>query len=151
HARHSATVTSDRAYKRLPDLQRIEAKIAVSNPHRLSHLESDFFVTRFRRGRMRERSVLLASVTFVFFVIAGLAAKPTHAAATDDCLSRPNSPAPQGQHWYYRIDHANNRQCWRLGREGLRVQKSESKAEAVPAPVARPAVPPQAQRPETSG
>ena len=32
------------AYKRLPDLQRIEAKIAVSNPHRLSHLESDFFV-----------------------------------------------------------------------------------------------------------
>ena len=100
---------------------------------------------------MRERSVLLASVTFVFFVIAGLAAKPTHAAATDDCLSRPNSPAPQGHHWYYRIDHANNRQCWRLGPEGLRVQKSESKIEAVPAPVARPAAPPQAQRPETTG
>ena len=67
---------------------------------------------------MRERSAMLASVTFAFVLIAGLVLQSTLSADAEDCIAKPNAPAPQGEHWYYRIDHANNRQCWRLGPEG---------------------------------
>lgn len=102
---------------------------------------------------MRERSLLLASVTIAVVAIANLTAQQVHAAAGDDCITKPNSPAPHGLHWYYRIDHANNRQCWRLGPEGIRVQKSTPpiEKEAAPAPVARPVEPARAQRSETTG
>jgi hypothetical protein len=41
--------------------------------------------------------------------------------ASDDCVTRPGSTAPQGSHWYYRYDRANARQCWYLGPEGTKV------------------------------
>lgn len=102
---------------------------------------------------MRERSTVLASATFGFVAIASLSVQSTHAVAADECLTKPNSPAPQGQHWYYRLDHAANRQCWRLGPEGLRVQKSAPQAEkeSAPAAVAQPAAPVRSQRLETTG
>ena len=31
-----------------------------------------------------------------------------------DCLAEPNRDAPPGQHWYYHLDHANDRKCWYL-------------------------------------
>ena len=34
--------------------------------------------------------------------------------AADDCLAGPKDQAPQGGHWYYRIEHATNRHCWYL-------------------------------------
>ncbi len=51
---------------------------------------------------------------------AALAILPRSAAAApDECLLKPNGPAPQGQHWYYRVDHTKNkRQCWYLRAEG---------------------------------
>jgi hypothetical protein len=80
---------------------------------------------------MPGRRAILPSAMFALVVIAALSAqaiRTTHAA--DECLAKPNGPAPQGQHWYYRIDHANNnRQCWRLGPEGLPVQKAAPPAE----------------------
>jgi len=102
---------------------------------------------------MRERCAMLASVTFGFVAIASLSVQSTHAMAADECLTKPNSPAPQGEHWYYRIDHANNRQCWRLGPEGLRVQKSAPHTEKRAAPIvaAQPAAPAPAQRLESTG
>ena len=102
---------------------------------------------------MRERSTVLASATFGFVAIASLSVQSTHAVAADECLTKPNSPAPQGEHWYYRLDHAANRQCWRLGPEGLRVQKSAPQAEkeSAPAAVAQPAAPVRSQRLETTG
>jgi hypothetical protein len=33
-------------------------------------------------------------------------------ASADDCLAVPNFPAPQGSHWYYRLDWATQRKCW---------------------------------------
>jgi hypothetical protein len=92
---------------------------------------------------MRKRRTLLASVTFTFVFAVGLITT-TFVARAEECLSKPNSPAPQGEHWYYRIDHANNRQCWRLGPEGVRVQKIVPQAsEKRPAPeaAAQPAQP----------
>ena len=63
---------------------------------------------------------------FVSVVVAGvLAGIPlatiSHGAtpAADDCLSGPKDPAPNGSHWYYRIDHATKRHCWYLKGEKL--------------------------------
>jgi hypothetical protein len=38
----------------------------------------------------------------------------TVSAAPDDCLPGPKGTAPQGQHWYYRLDRGTKRQCWYL-------------------------------------
>ena len=91
-------------------------------------------------------------VTFVLLV--GAFAQSTHdVRAAEECLSKPNSPAPQGQHWYYQINHANGRQCWRLGPEGLRVQKSAPPSEKRSALEAesRSDAPVRGQRPVTTG
>jgi len=102
---------------------------------------------------MRERSAMLASVTFAFVLIAGLVLQSTLSADAEDCIAKPNAPAPQGEHWYYRIDHTNNRQCWRLGPEGLRVQKSapQIEKEIAPAAAVQPPEPARARRSETTG
>lgn len=47
-------------------------------------------------------------------LVASMAAPQASHAAPDACLSAPNGAAPKGQHWYYRLDHANNRKCWYL-------------------------------------
>lgn len=39
-------------------------------------------------------------------------------AAASDCLASPKSTAPQGQHWYYRLERSTKRQCWYLRAEG---------------------------------
>jgi hypothetical protein len=46
--------------------------------------------------------------------------------AGNDCVAKPNSAAPQGSHWYYRVDRTANRRCWFLGPEGLKVRQGES-------------------------
>jgi hypothetical protein len=40
------------------------------------------------------------------------------AGATEACLSGPKGAAPNGSHWYYRIDHATKRNCWYVRAEG---------------------------------
>jgi hypothetical protein len=40
------------------------------------------------------------------------------ANAAADCLASPKGVAPQGQHWYYRLDRATKRQCWYLRAAG---------------------------------
>jgi hypothetical protein len=42
-------------------------------------------------------------------------------AKGDECRSKPDSSAPAGLHWYYRVDRANNRHCWYLHEQGMRV------------------------------
>jgi hypothetical protein len=39
---------------------------------------------------------------------------PGTVAYADDCLAAPNSTAPQGSHWCYRIDRAKKLKCWYL-------------------------------------
>lgn len=66
-------------------------------------------------------------------IIAGapLAAVSQNAPATSsaaspaaDCLASPKGAAPQGQHWYYRLERATKRQCWYLRAEGGKVTQS---------------------------
>lgn len=75
---------------------------------------------------MRGTRTVLASGFFALVLITGSSAP----SAADDCLANPNGPTPQGQRWYYRIDHANNgRQCWYLRAEIGRVQKTSRQTE----------------------
>jgi hypothetical protein len=39
---------------------------------------------------------------------------PTGTARAEDCLASPNSPAPKGNWWYYRLDSPTQRKCWYL-------------------------------------
>jgi hypothetical protein len=47
-------------------------------------------------------------------------------SAGNDCVAKPNFAAPEGSHWYYRVDRTANRRCWFLGPEGLKVRRAES-------------------------
>jgi hypothetical protein len=50
---------------------------------------------------------------FAALIISGVGIiVPVKTAHADDCLAAPNSPAPQGDHWYFRIDWATKRKCW---------------------------------------
>ena len=49
------------------------------------------------------------------FLISGLGfSVPAKTARGADCVTAPNSSAPQNSHWYYRTDRAKQRKCWYL-------------------------------------
>ena len=123
-------------------------------PIRATHFVSDRVLdATSRRAGMPDCKSTPVLVYITFVLLAGVFAQSTRdVGAAEECLSKPNSPAPQGQHWYYRVDHANGRQCWRLGPEGLRVQKSAPPSEKRAAPEAsRSDAPVRVQRPVTAG
>ena len=67
----------------------------------------------------------------------------TTANAAADCLASPKGAAPQGQHWFYRLERATKRQCWYLRAEGAKAtQSAQATADA---PDAAPAAPPSVQ------
>lgn len=63
---------------------------------------------------MKNRAVkfLLPLLAAVASACAFISMPSTGALAAGECLAGPKGAAPQGSHWYYRIDHANNRNCW---------------------------------------
>jgi hypothetical protein len=68
----------------------------------------------------------------VAFLGSGLSVcVPVDTAGADDCVPAPNSPAPQGSHWYYHLDRANQRKCWYLRAPG---QPAQQAAPATSAP-----------------
>lgn len=66
------------------------------------------------------RTAKFVSAVFASALAGALLTPISHntARAADDCLSGPGAEAPQGSHWYYRIDRATRRQCWYLREEG---------------------------------
>jgi hypothetical protein len=58
------------------------------------------------------------------------------ARAADDCLAAPSAAAPQGSHWYYRIDRPQARHCWYLGPQGQQIRHAAGDAQ----PTAKSAV-----------
>lgn len=77
---------------------------------------------------MTNRAAKLLSAAIIGGLAAVvLAAVPNGAArAADDCLTAPKSPAPQGAHWYYRIDRATKRHCWYVRDESKGSQQASS-------------------------
>jgi hypothetical protein len=64
---------------------------------------------------------------------------PVDAAHADDCLAAPNSPSPQGRHWYHRLDWETQRKCWYLRAPGHHSVSAPSRstpaADSAPRPV----------------
>lgn len=74
------------------------------------------------------------------------------ARAEDDCIAKPNAPAPAGQHWWYRTDRATKRKCWFLGPQdkeaaALKADRREQAAANADEPEAQPAPPQEAPAP----
>lgn len=70
------------------------------------------------------------------------------ANAAADCLASPKGVAPQGQHWYYRLDRATKRQCWYLRAAGDKNSpKATQTAQAENDTPAAETSPPQQQNP----
>lgn len=90
---------------------------------------------------MSNRTAKLASAIFASLLAGASLATLSLGAArgADDCLAAPKDETPEGSHWYYRIDHANNnRHCWYLRGEG---DKAVQIAPPVAASPARPIAP----------
>jgi hypothetical protein len=87
---------------------------------------------------MSRRAARIASAIFVNI----LASLPLvmmargETATAENCLANPKNETPAGSHWYYRVDHANKRNCWYLRSEGG-VAQAVPQTEA-PAPAAKP-------------
>lgn len=58
------------------------------------------------------------------------AASTTNAAS--DCLASPKGIAPQGQHWFYRLERSTKRQCWYLRAEGGKAATTAQTAGSTP-------------------
>ena len=68
-----------------------------------------------RRLTLAVPVILAASVVAISF-------SSTTGDAADECLSGPKGTAPQGSHWYYRVERSTGRHCWYLGAEGQKVR-----------------------------
>jgi hypothetical protein len=75
-------------------------------------------------------SRLTGSIPFIATVlIAALSVgTPTSTARAKDCLAAPNSPAPEGSWWYYRLDWPTQRKCWYLRALGKPAQQTSERA-----------------------
>jgi hypothetical protein len=74
-------------------------------------------------------------------LVAATYAPADAAPAADTCLAGPNGTAPEGRHWYYRVDRAKHRNCWYLGALGTKVRRVATTRTRTSAP-AQPDAPP---------
>jgi hypothetical protein len=51
----------------------------------------------------------------ILALLVAATAGADRAARGEECLAGPNAQAPQGSHWFYRVDRAAHRKCWYLG------------------------------------
>lgn len=70
---------------------------------------------------MSKRLTLAMPVILAASVVA-ISFSASTGDAADECLSAPKGTAPQGSHWYYRVDRSTGRHCWYLGAEGQKVR-----------------------------
>jgi hypothetical protein len=93
---------------------------------------------------MPNRTAKFASALIAGVLASAALATVSHGAtpAADNCLSSPKDGAPQGSHWYYRIEHPSNRHCWYLrGAHDAATQSAAPTASADPPASANPAPP----------
>jgi hypothetical protein len=96
--------------------------------------------------------ILIAAVSLTgrssFAQLAAQGAAPAAAkGGTDECLAKPGATAPQGSHWYYRINRADGRHCWYLGTEGAKVRARAREAEQQARAPSPKLIPPAAESP----
>jgi hypothetical protein len=85
---------------------------------------------------MSKRTAKFVSALFAG-ILAGANLAPVtgiHAQAADNCLSAPKGATPAGGHWYYRVDHANKRNCWYLRDESDKSARATTQEASSSAP-----------------
>ena len=77
--------------------------------------------------------MFFVSALLIMPLASTLATAQTRVAqpAADECKAKPDSSAPAGSHWYYRVNRTDQRQCWYLGAEGGKV-RSQAREDAAP-------------------
>ena len=81
---------------------------------------------------------LVGSIAFVVtLLVSGIDVGMPDTARADDCLIAPNSPAPQGTHWYYHVDRADQRKCWYVRASSQPAQQAAAQATSEAAPAAQ--------------
>jgi hypothetical protein len=65
---------------------------------------------------MSSRAARIASAVFATILTGApfTAILQVAADAAENCRTEPGDQTPEGKHWYYRIEHPSNRQCWYL-------------------------------------
>jgi hypothetical protein len=115
----------------LPNLQLIAAKYPRDRDSNIG------------RGHDRESSMPKRVISCVPAVSVGLLATAITLGtdyttlAANDCPAGPNRSSAQRGHWYYRVDHVNNRKCWYLAEPQARTPAAEA-----PQPQPSPDAPP---------
>ena len=81
---------------------------------------------------------LVGLIAFVVtLLVSGIDVGMPDTARADDCLTAPNSPAPQGTHWYYHVDRTNQRKCWYVRASSQPAQQAAAQATSEAAPAAQ--------------
>ncbi|WP_213742290.1 hypothetical protein [Bradyrhizobium sp. dw_411] len=65
---------------------------------------------------MPSRTAKFVSAIFASLLASAPLTTVSHSApgAADDCFAGPKGQAPQGAHWYYRVERSTKRHCWYL-------------------------------------
>jgi hypothetical protein len=71
---------------------------------------------------MPQRIFFVPAILVILLAAVSVGARTGLAA--DSCAAKPGATAPQGEHWYYRLDRTAHRVCWYLGPEGARVAQA---------------------------
>jgi hypothetical protein len=100
---------------------------------------------------MQTRTAKFVSAIFASLLAGMPLTTISHGAvpAADDCLSKPKGLAPEGSHWYYRIDRASKRHCWYLGDQRERLSRAKPQNSAQIGDPASPQNETATQRPVT--
>jgi hypothetical protein len=78
---------------------------------------------------MSSRTAKFASAIFASLIVGAplTTISDSAAGADDECLSSPKDQAPQGGHWYYRIDRVTKRHCWYLKEDDEKPSQAAAK------------------------
>jgi hypothetical protein len=123
-------------------LRLIATQVLVENPRReVSPI--DQVITGV--ANMQNRTAKFVSAVFASVLAGAPLTTVSHSAvpAADDCLSAPKGQAPQGSHWYYRVDRATKRHCWYVREAGEKLSQNappKSARSAKPLPETEPAM-----------
>jgi hypothetical protein len=74
----------------------------------------------------------LSAVAFFVAALFSAVLAPNGAHAAGTCLTAPNAAAPQGSHWYYRIERPSLRKCWRLVAKDQKDQRAVARMQPEP-------------------
>src|SRR5438105_2409640 len=76
---------------------------------------------------LRPKTFFLPAMLFLVPAVVSLTARGSLAeSATEECKAKPDSSAPAGSHWYYRLNRPDKRHCWYLGPQGAKAHSAAS-------------------------